>query len=114
MPKNNQHQYLGRRGQVLVWLIAVLGTISALLYFEQIAVIYILSTIALVLLLVFVAFSDLETVGVKAREEAYMTYRTEGVFPQAARHGNDSGVRAVGDSKALSGLIKPLTGNMQN
>lgn len=63
--------FSGRRAKVFLWLGAIIGVITVLLYFEQVAVIYILSTLALVLLLFFVAFSDLENVGVAARREAY-------------------------------------------
>jgi hypothetical protein len=45
------------------------GIISALLYFEQIAVIYLLSTIGLVVLLLIVAFADLEKVGVEEKDK---------------------------------------------
>lgn len=63
--------FSGRRAKVFLWLGAIIGVIAVLLYFEQVAVIYILSTLALVLLLFFVAFADLENVGVVARREAY-------------------------------------------
>ncbi len=63
--------FSGRRAKVFLWLGAVIGVIAILLYFEQVAVIYILSTLALVLLLFLVAFADLENVGAVARREAY-------------------------------------------
>lgn len=69
---NMRHKWFsGRRVKVFLWLGAIIGVIAVLLYFEQVAVIYILSTLALVLLLFFVAFADLENVGVVARREAY-------------------------------------------
>lgn len=80
MKVQKRNPRLGRRGKVLVSLTAVAGTLALLLYFEQIALIYILSSLALVVLLILVAFSDLESIGVRAAEEAYMTGKSEGVF----------------------------------
>jgi len=54
---------LSRRKQVFLILSVIAGVLAALLYFEQVAVIYILSTISLIVLLLVVAFSDLERVG---------------------------------------------------
>lgn len=72
----------GRRGKVFITLSVVLGTLAVLLYFEQLAIIYIGSTIALIVLLILVAFSNLETIGANAAQEAYMTRKSEGVFPE--------------------------------
>ncbi len=47
----------------LLWLIVVAIVIGTLIYLEQIAILYVLATISLVVLLVIVAFSDLESVG---------------------------------------------------
>jgi uncharacterized protein (DUF58 family) len=51
-----------RRTVALFWLIGVAIVITALLYFEQIAVLYVLATLALVGLLLVVALDDLEKV----------------------------------------------------
>ena len=53
----------GRRTIALFWLALVAVVIGALIYFEQIAFLYVLATIALVGLLLVVGFSDLEKVG---------------------------------------------------
>ena len=47
----------------LFWLVAVSILIGVLIYFEQIAILYVLATAALVVLLLIVAFADLESVG---------------------------------------------------
>ena len=47
----------------LFWLGIVAVVIGTLIYLEQIAVLYVLATVSLVLLLLIVAFADLETVG---------------------------------------------------
>lgn len=73
---------IGRTGKVLIAITAVISTIATLLYFEQVAIIYIGSTLALIILLILVGFSDLEEVGKKAADEAYLTRRSEGVFPE--------------------------------
>lgn len=52
-----------RRRIALLWFLIVGGVIATLLYFEQVAVIYVLSTVGLIVLLLVVAFSDLEKVG---------------------------------------------------
>lgn len=52
-----------RRTVALFWLVLCAIVIAALIYFEQIAILYVLATIALVALLLIVAFSDLENVG---------------------------------------------------
>ena len=54
-----------RRAVALFWLALVAIVIGALIYFEQIAVLYVLATLALVVLLLIVGFSDLEKVGVE-------------------------------------------------
>jgi len=46
----------------LIWLLAVGLVIGTLIYLEQIAVLYVLATISLVVLLLIVAFADLESV----------------------------------------------------
>lgn len=53
-----------RRKTLALWLfIGAFGLIGGLLYYEQIGVIYVLSTIGLVVLLLLVAFTDLEKTG---------------------------------------------------
>jgi heme A synthase len=54
---------LSRRGVALLWLVAVSIVIGTLIYLEQIAILYVLATLALVALLLIVAFADLENVG---------------------------------------------------
>lgn len=55
-------QKFSRRLIALFWLIAVAVVIGFLIYFEQIALLYVLATIGLVVLLLIVGFSDLENV----------------------------------------------------
>ena len=57
-----QHK-LSRRTTALLWLLGVTIVIGTLIYLEQIAILYVLATISLVLLLLVVAFADLEHVG---------------------------------------------------
>ena len=52
-----------RRTIALFWLALVSVIIGVLIYLEQIAILYVLATLALVILLSIVAFSDLENVG---------------------------------------------------
>ncbi|CAN5700226.1 hypothetical protein BH24ACI1_BH24ACI1_22390 [soil metagenome] len=52
-----------RRSIALFWLLLVSIVIGTLLYFEQIAILYVLATLSLVLLLLVVGFADLEKVG---------------------------------------------------
>jgi hypothetical protein len=47
----------------LIGLVAVAIVIGTLIYLEQIAILYVLATLALVALLLVVAFADLENVG---------------------------------------------------
>jgi hypothetical protein len=51
-----------RRSIALFWLVLVSIIIFTLIYFEQIAVLYILATFALAILLLIVGFADLEKV----------------------------------------------------
>ena len=54
---------MSRRTKAFLWLfIAAIG-IGAFIYFEQIAILYVVATLGIVLLLIIVAFSDLEKVG---------------------------------------------------
>jgi hypothetical protein len=47
----------------LLWFLAVAVVIGTLIAMEQIAILYVLATISLVVLLLIVAFADLESVG---------------------------------------------------
>ena len=51
-----------RRTVALFWLFAVAIVIGILLAFEQIAILYVLATLGLVVLMLIVAFDDLEKV----------------------------------------------------
>lgn len=51
-----------RRTKALFWLCLVAAVIIGLLFFEQIAALYVLATLALVVLMLIVAFDDLEKV----------------------------------------------------
>ncbi len=57
-----------RRSIALFWLVLVAIVIGSLIYFEQIAILYVLATLALAVLLLIVGFSDLEKVGVENPE----------------------------------------------
>lgn len=52
-----------RRTKALFWCFTVAVVIGILIAFEQIALLYVLATIGLVVLLCIVGFSDLENVG---------------------------------------------------
>ena len=47
---------------VFAWLAIVIGVIGSLIYFEQISLLYVLTTLSLVALLLIVGFADLEGV----------------------------------------------------
>ena len=53
----------GRQTIALFWLALVAVVIGTLIYLEQISILYVLATLALVVLLLIVGFSDLEKVG---------------------------------------------------
>jgi hypothetical protein len=53
---------LSRRMTVLLWLAIVIAVIGSLIYFEQISLLYVLTTLSLVALLLIVGFADLEGV----------------------------------------------------
>jgi hypothetical protein len=57
-----------RRSVALFWLAIVAVVIGVLIYFEQIAILYVLATLALAALLLIVGFSDLEKVGIEDLE----------------------------------------------
>lgn len=52
-----------RRTIALFWCLLVVLVLGALIYLEQIALLYVLTTISLVILLLIVGFADLEKVG---------------------------------------------------
>lgn len=52
-----------RRTIALFWLLLVAVAIGIILYLEQIAILYVLATVGLVVLLLIVGFADLEKVG---------------------------------------------------
>lgn len=57
-----------RRTIALFWCLAIGVIIATMLYYEQIALLYVLATISLVALLLIVAFADLEKVGRESAE----------------------------------------------
>ena len=52
-----------RRTTALFWCFAVVIILGFLIYWEQIALLYVLTTVALVALLLIISFADLENVG---------------------------------------------------
>lgn len=60
---NNTKQSFSRRSKALLSLTAIALIIGLLIYFEQIAFLYVLATVSLVVLLLVVAFAPLEKVG---------------------------------------------------
>ena len=54
---------MSRRTAALLWFLLVAIVIGTLIALEQIAILYVLATLALVALLLIVAFADLENVG---------------------------------------------------
>lgn len=61
----------GRNLRVLAILGSIGLTLGLLIFFQQIALIYGLSTLGLIILLLIVSFANLEKVGEEARLEAY-------------------------------------------
>ena len=59
----NKKKGLSRRKMALVWMTLTAIVIGVLIAYEQISVLYLVTTIALVVLLLIVAFADLENVG---------------------------------------------------
>lgn len=59
---SNRKKGLGRRTTALLWFAAIGILIGFLIYFEQIALLYVLATVGLVVLLLIVGFSDLENI----------------------------------------------------
>ncbi len=54
---------LSRRSSALVWFLGAAIVIGVLVAYEQIAILYFVATIALIVLFLIVAFADLENVG---------------------------------------------------
>jgi len=54
---------MSRRTKAFLWLLIAAIGIGAFIYFEQIAILYVVATLGIVLLLVIVALSDLDKVG---------------------------------------------------
>jgi hypothetical protein len=59
----NQTGKFSRRTIALFWSLLVAVVIGAFIYFEQIALLYVLATLGLSALMIIVAFADLEGVG---------------------------------------------------
>lgn len=57
-----------RRAIALLWLLIVSLVIGIIIYFEQIALLYVLATISIVVLLAIVGFANLEKVGTENAE----------------------------------------------
>jgi len=64
---SNKKKKLSRRMTALLWLLIVGVVIGTLIYFEQISILYVLTTFSLVVLLLIVGFSNLE--GVSRRDQ---------------------------------------------
>ena len=63
----------GRRRRRFAWIFGASATVIALMYWEQTAVLYILSTLALCALMLVVAFSNLEARDKELHEAALET-----------------------------------------
>jgi len=61
--QTEKKQGISKRKKAFGLMLLVAAGLAALLYFEQIALIYVLATLFLVVLLLIVAFADLEKVG---------------------------------------------------
>jgi heme O synthase-like polyprenyltransferase len=59
----NFQEKFSRRSIAVFWSALVVLVCGALIYFGQISILYVLATLSLVVLLLVVAFSDLESVG---------------------------------------------------
>jgi len=59
--KEKQPRFSRRKG-ALIWFVIVAIVIGVMIYLEQIALLYVLATLALVALLLIVGFSDLRSV----------------------------------------------------
>jgi membrane protein implicated in regulation of membrane protease activity len=61
---------LSRRTMALLWMLLVAVVIGVLIAYEQISILYLLTTVALVTLLLIVGFADLERVGKPEGDDA--------------------------------------------
>lgn len=59
----NRSGRFSRRVVALFWSLVVAAAIGTFIYFEQIALLYVVATLGLVALMLVVAFADLENVG---------------------------------------------------
>ncbi len=57
-----QKKRFSRRAFALIWMLVVAIVIGSLIAYEQISILYVLATLALVVLLLIVGFADLEGV----------------------------------------------------
>ena len=57
-----QKKRFSRRAFALIWMLVVAIVIGSLIAYEQISILYVLATLALVALLLIVGFADLEGV----------------------------------------------------
>lgn len=93
---------LRRRPRIVLTLSLVLGAIALLLYFERSEIIYIGSAVSLIILLIVIAFTDLENIRTDAAEEVYRTNRSKGAFPDGK-----AAVRNVRSRSGPAGLRSP-------
>ncbi|HWT02737.1 MAG TPA: hypothetical protein VN256_20990 [Pyrinomonadaceae bacterium] len=82
----------GRRRRTFTWTAGV----SALLYWEQAALLYLLSTLAMCALLLVVAFSDLEGKEVELNESAHERVAPGGGAPSPEALPPSAGTQQVG------------------
>jgi uncharacterized protein (UPF0212 family) len=61
---SNVSKRFGRRTIAMFWSVLVGVVIASLIYYEQISILYVLATLALVALLLIVGFANLENVSV--------------------------------------------------
>jgi hypothetical protein len=64
-----------RRTTALFWLLLIGIVVGVLLYLEQIAILYVIATLSLVVLLLIVGFADLERIG--TGEESGFAVKTD-------------------------------------
>jgi hypothetical protein len=86
-----------RKGRGLAVAGIIIAVIASLIYFEQIAILYVLATLALVTLLLIVALADLESVGEGDRLEI--------IQARAQRVGSD-GTRPSNETRATDKKLK--------
>jgi membrane protein YdbS with pleckstrin-like domain len=74
---NEKQSRFSRPTIALFWLSLIAIVIGVIIYYEQIALLYVLATVGLVVLLLVVGFSDLENVG---RERAERVSTKENIL----------------------------------